>query len=189
MLLCNFLNRGDLLSKLARSASVGMSSLPAAMKLRNTPTRMNGRIKTLWKLDHRRMAKSKEIIESDPRYSEYDIKVEHYIVSTGFTEMIKSVHTPYFTTIFSEVNITYVDELHICIMCFIASSFPHWKWQAPLSPIILTHNSAKSSVAISRFASTMVGIFKSFILLILFMLLFWGSFISSLKFWYKYIEN
>lgn len=32
---------------------------------------------------------SKKMIEDNPIYSEYDIKVEHYIVSTGFTEMIK----------------------------------------------------------------------------------------------------
>lgn len=32
---------------------------------------------------------SKKMIEEDSIYSEYDIKVEHYIVSTGFTEMIK----------------------------------------------------------------------------------------------------
>ncbi len=35
------------------------------------------------------MKKTKEMIESDPKYTEYDIKVEHYIVSTGFTAMIK----------------------------------------------------------------------------------------------------
>lgn len=35
------------------------------------------------------MEKTKEMIESDPKYTEYDIKVEHYIVSTGFTAMIK----------------------------------------------------------------------------------------------------
>lgn len=32
---------------------------------------------------------SKKMIEDDPIYSEYDIKVEHYIVSTGFSEMIR----------------------------------------------------------------------------------------------------
>lgn len=30
-----------------------------------------------------------EIIEADPSYKEYDIKLEHYIVSTGMTEVIK----------------------------------------------------------------------------------------------------
>ena len=39
---------------------------------------------------------SKKMIEDNPIYSEYDIKVEHYIVSTGFTEMIKgSAVAPY----------------------------------------------------------------------------------------------
>lgn len=39
---------------------------------------------------------SKKMIEDNPIYSEYDIKVEHYIVSTGFTEMIKgSTVAPY----------------------------------------------------------------------------------------------
>ena len=33
--------------------------------------------------------KTKDLIESDPSFSEYDIKVEHYIVSTGMTEMIR----------------------------------------------------------------------------------------------------
>ena len=33
--------------------------------------------------------KTKEVIENDPSYSEYDIKVEHYIVSTGMVQMIK----------------------------------------------------------------------------------------------------
>lgn len=38
----------------------------------------------------------KKIISENQRYSEYDIKVEHYIVSTGFTEMIKgSAVAPY----------------------------------------------------------------------------------------------
>ena len=32
---------------------------------------------------------TKKMIAEDPKYLEYDIKVEHYIVSTGFTEMIK----------------------------------------------------------------------------------------------------
>lgn len=35
------------------------------------------------------MSISKKMIEDNAIYSEYDIKVEHYIVSTGFTEMIK----------------------------------------------------------------------------------------------------
>lgn len=35
------------------------------------------------------MSISKTKIEDNAIYSEYDIKVEHYIVSTGFTEMIK----------------------------------------------------------------------------------------------------
>lgn len=35
------------------------------------------------------MDTTKKVISNDPKYSEYDIKVEHYIVSTGFTEMIK----------------------------------------------------------------------------------------------------
>ena len=33
--------------------------------------------------------KTKELIESNPRYREYDIKVEHYIVSTGMTQVIR----------------------------------------------------------------------------------------------------
>ena len=33
--------------------------------------------------------KTKEIIENDNKYKEFDIKVEHYIVSTGLTEVIK----------------------------------------------------------------------------------------------------
>lgn len=33
--------------------------------------------------------RTKELIESNKIYQEYDIKVEHYIVSTGLTEMIK----------------------------------------------------------------------------------------------------
>ena len=33
--------------------------------------------------------KTKELIENDPSYSEFDIKVEHYIVSTGMTQMIR----------------------------------------------------------------------------------------------------
>lgn len=32
---------------------------------------------------------TKELIENDPSYSEFDIKVEHYIVSTGMTKMIQ----------------------------------------------------------------------------------------------------
>lgn len=35
------------------------------------------------------MSISKRMVEDNAIYSEYDIKVEHYIVSTGFTEMIK----------------------------------------------------------------------------------------------------
>lgn len=34
-------------------------------------------------------AKTKTLIEEEPIYKEYDIKVEHYIVSTGMTEVIK----------------------------------------------------------------------------------------------------
>lgn len=33
--------------------------------------------------------KTKELIESNPKYREYDIKVEHYIVSTGMTQVIR----------------------------------------------------------------------------------------------------
>jgi hypothetical protein len=33
--------------------------------------------------------KSKQFIESQPEFAKYDIKVEHYIVSTGFAEMIR----------------------------------------------------------------------------------------------------
>ena len=33
--------------------------------------------------------KTKKLIEDDPIYEEYDIKVEHYIVSTGMSEVIK----------------------------------------------------------------------------------------------------
>lgn len=33
--------------------------------------------------------KTKELIENNPLYKEYDIKVEHYIVSTGMAEVIK----------------------------------------------------------------------------------------------------
>lgn len=33
--------------------------------------------------------KTKKLIEENPMYQEYDIKVEHYIVSTGMTEIIK----------------------------------------------------------------------------------------------------
>lgn len=33
--------------------------------------------------------KTKKLIEDNPIYKEYDIKVEHYIVSTGMTEIIK----------------------------------------------------------------------------------------------------
>ena len=32
---------------------------------------------------------TKELVENNPRYSEYDIKVEHYIVSTGIAEIIR----------------------------------------------------------------------------------------------------
>lgn len=35
------------------------------------------------------MKVTKDMIDNNERYSEYDIKVEHYIVSTGFTEMIR----------------------------------------------------------------------------------------------------
>ena len=46
------------------------------------------------------MATTKRMIESDSKYSEYDIKVEHYIVSTGFTEMIRgSAVAPYVSDI------------------------------------------------------------------------------------------
>ncbi|MBQ2887209.1 MAG: haloacid dehalogenase-like hydrolase [Alphaproteobacteria bacterium] len=39
---------------------------------------------------------TKKMIAEDPKYTEYDIKVEHYIVSTGFTAMIKgSAVAPY----------------------------------------------------------------------------------------------
>lgn len=34
-------------------------------------------------------AKTKEMFSNDPSYSEYGIKVEHYIVSTGFAEVIR----------------------------------------------------------------------------------------------------
>lgn len=34
-------------------------------------------------------AKTKEFIESDPRYKEYDIHVEHYIVSTGMAAVVR----------------------------------------------------------------------------------------------------
>ncbi len=33
--------------------------------------------------------KSKKLIESNPKYNEYGIKVEHYVVSTGFAQVIK----------------------------------------------------------------------------------------------------
>lgn len=33
--------------------------------------------------------KTKELIENNPIYKEYDIRVEHYIVSTGFSQVIK----------------------------------------------------------------------------------------------------
>ena len=33
--------------------------------------------------------KTKKLIEDNPKYKEYDIKVEHYIVSTGMTQVIK----------------------------------------------------------------------------------------------------
>lgn len=39
---------------------------------------------------------TKKMIAEDSRYTEYDIRVEHYIVSTGFTAMIKgSAVAPY----------------------------------------------------------------------------------------------
>lgn len=42
------------------------------------------------------MDTTKKMILEDPKYTEYDIKVEHYIVSTGFTSMIKgSAVAPY----------------------------------------------------------------------------------------------
>ena len=53
MLLCNLANLADLESKAAKSFSLGLSSIPAAIKLRITPTKMNGLIKTLWIIDHK----------------------------------------------------------------------------------------------------------------------------------------
>lgn len=45
-------------------------------------------------------ALTKKVIEEDVRYSEYSIKVEHYIVSTGLAEIIRgSVVMPYVTNI------------------------------------------------------------------------------------------
>ena len=50
-------------------------------------------------------------IESDSVYSEYDIKVEHYIVSTGLTEIIKgSIAAPYVTSIWGCEFIEDVNE-------------------------------------------------------------------------------
>ena len=34
-------------------------------------------------------SKTKKMVEEDPKYSEYNIKVEHYIVSTGMAEIIR----------------------------------------------------------------------------------------------------
>lgn len=43
---------------------------------------------------------TKKLIEADAKYSEYSIKVEHYIVSTGLAEIIRgSVVTPYITNV------------------------------------------------------------------------------------------
>ena len=33
--------------------------------------------------------KTKKLIENNPKYKEYDIRVEHYIVSTGMTQVIR----------------------------------------------------------------------------------------------------
>lgn len=55
--------------------------------------------------------KSKKMIEEDHIYSEYDIKVEHYIVSTGFTEMIRgSIISPYVEGIWGCELIEALDE-------------------------------------------------------------------------------
>ena len=57
------------------------------------------------------MYKTKEMISEDPRYVEYDIKVEHFIVSTGFTEMIKgSAVFPYVSGIWGCELIEAPDE-------------------------------------------------------------------------------
>lgn len=47
--------------------------------------------------------KTKELIEKDPKYSEYSIKVEHYVVSTGMAEIIRG----------SEVS-KYVEDIWGC---------------------------------------------------------------------------
>ncbi|MBQ6263650.1 MAG: haloacid dehalogenase-like hydrolase [Clostridia bacterium] len=57
------------------------------------------------------MATTKDMIESDSKYSEYDIKIEHYIVSTGFTEMIRgSAVAPYVSDIWGCELIEVPDE-------------------------------------------------------------------------------
>lgn len=54
---------------------------------------------------------TKEMIANDSKYTEYDIKVEHYIVSTGFTEMIKgSAVYPYVSGIWGCELIEAPDE-------------------------------------------------------------------------------
>ena len=57
------------------------------------------------------MSISKKMIEDNAIYSEYDIKVEHYIVSTGFTAMIKgSAVAPYVSGIWGCELIEAPDE-------------------------------------------------------------------------------
>ena len=51
-------------------------------------------------------------------------------------------------------------------MCFIASSLPQKKKLSAFFPIISRQSLAKPSKGISREAETMVGMFKSFILLV-----------------------
>lgn len=57
------------------------------------------------------MDTTKKMIAENPQYVEYDIKVEHYIVSTGFTEMIKgSAIYPYVSGIWGCELIESPDE-------------------------------------------------------------------------------
>ena len=55
--------------------------------------------------------KTKDIIEEDSSFSEFDIKVEHYIVSTGMSQMIKgSCVMPYIDGVWGCELIESVDE-------------------------------------------------------------------------------
>ena len=81
--------------------------------LNNAKLRSFGKLQKLYPGTLEFFRKTKNMFRNDASYSEYDIQVEHYIVSTGFAEVIRGMELMNYVDAVSYTHLTLPTKLEV----------------------------------------------------------------------------